>query len=454
MDGLQNSLHKVSGRLRRVSFKAWTLIALIGSTLLAGAALIAFAPEPDRRAAAEIVVPVTSLRAETATWAPEVGLYGRVETPHTASLTALVAATVATLQVREGDRVATGDVLLQLHETDARLLVRQRAADLAEVRADLDALKLSGEDDRAVLIHQEELHRLAVDKAQWHERLKAQGSISQQTLNGALSESHNQSIALSRQRNQVAGLAHRLARAEARVDRADAVLEEARVGLDRTRIKAPFPGLVTRIAVAPGELVSRGGVVAEMYDDSRLEVRVQIPNAHLPTLERALAAGERPAVEIDFGDHRAHGQLERLVGAVARGQSGVDGLITLATDAVPPDLGRAVSLRVKLPAIANVVAVPVQAVYGQRRLFVIEDGLLVGIDVERLGEVTGLGGDLKLLVRAAELVDGTPILSSQLSNAVTGLRVEVSGAPRGTDTDGDAAWGPARPARASAHNLR
>ena len=440
MEGLQNSLHRVLGGLRRVSFKAWTLIAIIGSTLLTGTALIAFAPEPDRRATAEIVVPVTSLRAETATWAPEVSLYGRVETPHTASLTALVAATVTALQVREGDRVAAGDVLLQLDETDARLLVRQRAADLVEARADLDALKLAGEDDRAVLVHQEALHRLAVDKAQWHERLKAQGSISQQTLN-ALAESHNQSIALSRQRNQVASLAHRLARAEARVDRTDALLEEARVGLARTEIKAPFPGLVTRIAVAPGELVSPGGAVAEMYDDSRLEIRVQIPNAHLPTLERALAAGERPAVEIDFDDRRVHGQLERLVGAVARGQSGVDGLITLATDAVPPDLGRAVGLRVKLPAIANVVAVPVQAVYGQRRLFVIEDGLLVGIDVQRLGEITDAGGDLKLLVRAPELVDGTAILSSQLSNAVTGLRVEVSGAPPGTDAASDAARG-------------
>ena len=442
MEGsLQNSLHKVSGRLQRVSFKTWTLIAIIGGTLLVSTALIAFAPEPDRRATAEVVVPVTSLRAETATWAPEVGLYGRVETPHTASLTALVAATVTALQVREGDRVAAGDVLLQLDETDARLLVRQRAADLVEARADLDALKLVGEDDRAVLVHQEALHRLAVDKAQWHERLKVQGSISQQTLNGALAESHNQSIALSRQRNQVASLAHRLARAEARVDRTDALLEEARVGLARTEIKAPFPGLVTRIAVAPGELVSPGGVVAEMYDDSRLEIRVQIPNAHLPTLERALAAGERPAVEIDFDGRRVHGQLERLVGAVARGQSGVDGLITLATDAVPPDLGRAVGLRVRLPAIANVVAVPVQAVYGQHRLFVIKNGLLVGIDVERLGEITGADGDLKLLVRAPELVDGTAILSSQLSNAVTGLRVEVSGAPPGTDADSDAARG-------------
>ena len=72
----------------------------------------------------------------------------------------------------------------------------------------------------------------------------------------------------------------------------------------------------------------------------------------------------------------------------------------------PPDLGRAVHLRVTLPAVPNAVAVPVQAVYGQRRLFLVEDGLLVGIDVERVGEVTGADGRLQLLVRADALEDG------------------------------------------------
>ena len=79
----------------------------------------------------------------------------------------------------------------------------------------------------------------------------------------------------------------------------------------------------------------------------------------------------------------------------------------------------------------NTVAVPVQAVYGQRRLFVIENGLLAGIDIERLGERTDARGRLELLVRADELRDGVRILSSQLSNAVTGLRVSVTDGPSG-----------------------
>ena len=412
--------------LRRLSAKTWTVLGIIGGTLLASTGLIAFAPEPDRRPATETSLPVSSEVVVLGTFSPELNLYGRVETPNTANLTALVSAAVASLEAQEGDRVAAGDVLVQLDETDARLLVRRREAELVEAQADLRALEPSGEDERRVLVHQEDLHELAIDKVQRHRQLREQGSISQETLNSVLQERHAQAIALSRQRNLVQGFEHRLARAKAQLERSATALEEARVGLARTAIRAPFPGRVTRIDVAPGELVSPGRAVAEIYDDSTLEIRAQIPTAHLPALEQALASGSKPAAEVDFGSYRASGELDRLAGAVAKGQSGVDGLVRLHGQARPPDLGRAVNLRLRLPAIADVVAVPVQAVYGQRRLFVIDDGVLAGVDVERLGETTDADGKHRLLVRAEALADGTRILVSQLSNAVTGLRVSIA----------------------------
>lgn len=117
--------------------------------------------------------------------------------------------------------------------------------------------------------------------------------------------------------------------------------------------------------------------------------------------------------------------LERLVGAVEKGRSGVDGLVRLDPGVNPPDLGRAVQLRMTMRPVQDLVALPVQAVYGQRRVFVIEDGLLAGINVERVGEMTTARGELRLLVRGPGLSDGARVLTTQLSNAVTGLRVSV-----------------------------
>ena len=410
-------------------------ILALALTVVTGTALVAFAPEPDRKAVETLAIPVTTLEAEVRALSPEVHLYGRVETPHMARLTALITAPVESLLVREGDRVAKGAVLVQLDETDARLLVRRRAAESVEARAALDGLKLAGADDRTVLEHQEELHRLATDKLERYRRLREQRSINEEIWKAVLEERHAQAIALSRQRRLVLDFTHRLASAEARVDRVLASLEEARVQLERTRVRAPFQGRVTRVAVAPGERVAPGTAVAEIYDDTTLQIRVQIPNVHLPVLQRALALGERPRAMADFGDRRATGALDRLVGAVGAGQSGVDGLVRLDLDGLPPDLGRTVSLRITLPAQDNVVAVPVQAVYGQQRLFLIEDGRLTGIDVERVGAITGNDGEQRLLVRSDAFDEGTRILTSQLTNAVTGLRVRVEDvAP--TDTDG------------------
>ena len=413
----------VRALLGRVSPKTWVVLGTVAVTALASSGLVAFAPAPDRRPVAETSVPVSSEVVSAGTFAPELHLYGRVETPNAASLTALVSATVARLEASEGDRVAAGDVLVQLDETDARLLLRRREAELGEARAALDALAVEGADDRRVLAHQEALDALAEGKAERYRQLREQGSIAGETLNAVLQERHAQAIALSRQRNLVQGFAHRLARAEAQRERAATALEEAKVGLARAAIRAPFAGRVTRINVAPGELVSPGRTVAEIYDDGALEIRAQIPTEHLPALQQALAAGRKPPAEVDFGSHHASGELDRLAGAVAKDQSGVDGLV-----------------RLRLPPIADVFAVPVQAVYGQRRLFVIEEGLLAGVEVERLGATTAPNGTPKLLVRAAALQNGTRILVSQLSNAVTGLRVSTAGrtdALAGPDAPGD-----------------
>ena len=423
---MSSLLQRLFARVARMSRRRLFPMLAVALTVLTGTVLVAFAPEPDLRSPDSQAIPVTSLIAQVGTLSPEVHLYGRVETPNRARLTALITAPVEALRMREGHRAARGDVLVQLDDTDTELLVRRRESDLVEARADLDALKLAGEDDREVLEHHEELHRLATEKVERYRRLREQRSIAEETLKAVLEEHHAQAIALSRQRRLVLDFEHRLASARARVERTLASLEEARVALARTRIRAPFPGRVTEIAVAPGELVSPGTFVAEIYDDSALEIRVQIPNIHLPAVERALAAGEPLPVVTDFRDRRAAGALERLVGAVGAGQSGVDGLVRLAAGAAPPDLGRAVSLTVTLPPIGGVVSVPIEAVYGEGRVFLIENGLLAGIDVERAGTATGDDGAPRLLVRSEALRDGARILTSQLSNAVTGLRVRVA----------------------------
>jgi hypothetical protein len=61
--------------------------------------------------------------------------------------------------------------------------------------------------------------------------------------------------------------------------------------------------------------------------------------------------------------------------------------------------------------------------YGHNWVFVVNDERLVGITVDRVGELRDKGGQLKVLIRSPEIAPGVPIVTSQLSNAITGLKV-------------------------------
>ena len=83
-------------------------------------------------------------------------------------------------------------------------------------------------------------------------------------------------------------------------------------------------------------------------------------------------------------------------------------------------------MTLSLPPVVDVVRVPIQAIYGQDRLFVVEDDRLLAIPVERMGELQDADGQYSVLVRADRLQAGGRVMTSQLTNAITGLKVEVN----------------------------
>ena len=131
----------------------------------------------------------------------------------------------------------------------------------------------------SLLTQERSLNELAQAKVARHERLRAQKSISAETLNAVLCERHAQAICLARHEANVRDHANRLARAEAGQKRALAMREQAQVALDRTVIRAPFAGRLSAVHVSAGERVGPGTPVAAIFDVARLEIRAQIPSA-------------------------------------------------------------------------------------------------------------------------------------------------------------------------------
>lgn len=83
------------------------------------------------------------------------------------------------------------------------------------------------------------------------------------------------------------------------------------------------------------------------------------------------------------------------------------------------------TLRVELPPEENVVALPFEALYGLDHIYRLADGRMAALTVERVGERREVEGQTRVLVRNPELVAGDRVITTQLPNAITGLKVTV-----------------------------
>lgn len=249
---------------------------------------------------------------------------------------------VAEVFVAEGDRVTTGQVLVQLDEAEAKALVAAAQAQLAQAQAFVAKLETGATAEQlrqaeAAAKAAEEQYQMALSGARDEEKraahagasaakaqldnaaaefkraesLVAKEVVSQRTFDAAKA-GHAAAQAQFDAANEKARLVDKGARVEeiamakAAFDRAEAVLDEVRigareedraaaraardaaqanldraqVGLDEMRVIAPSAGVVESVDVHPGDLVKPGSLV-RIVDPEDLELYVYVGAAML-----------------------------------------------------------------------------------------------------------------------------------------------------------------------------
>lgn len=397
-------------------------ILLPGLALLVFLGLRATRPEAPRATPGEQIHRVTATTIEPTTLNPEIILHARVEAPRETTLSAAVNADVRDLTAREGMRVATDAELLTLDTRELDLLLAQRQADVDEITAQirLEGQRRTG--DRELLLREQKLLALAEAEVQRAEELLASRAGSRTLLDQALEKRERQALALTARQREVADHPARLAQYRARLKRATALRDQALLDLQRTRLLAPFAGRITRVLVAPGDRVRVGDPLLSLHALEDLELRAQLPLRHLPTIRQGLDSPAGLVAETHLDHQPLTARLLRLGGETSQG--GVDALFQL--DSLPAALipGRLLTLRLILPAQRQAVALPISALYQQERIYRLQEGRLEGLRVERLGEQS-LADTTRILVRSPRLRAGDRVLTTQLPNALTGLKVMV-----------------------------
>ncbi len=357
--------------------------------------------------------------------APEITIYGRVETPRTSKLTAALVADVTQVNVLEGTKVVVGDILVVLDDSDVQLLLAQRQADLAEINAMISSEMVRFQRDKNLLENEQQLLKLADNAVIRAKKLEKSHLASLATLDNAQAAKQRQYLTLKQLEHDITEHPPRLAQLKARQQRAQALLAQAELDLSRCIIKAPFSGRIAKLNTAIGDRVRVGDALLSLYDLSQLEVRAQLPGRYIKQLRQMMDEHMSLNASANIDGHQASFDLHRFSGEVRSDSGGIDGLFRLEGNSQSLALGTFVELRFKLAEQANLISIPYNALYELDRVYQLNDGYLKAVTIARIGEYQTNTGEKRLLIQSSELSEGDQIITTQLPNAITGLRVEA-----------------------------
>ncbi len=386
------------------------------------AALKATQPKRPPIPPKEQVWRVEAVTVELRSQSPVLTLNGKVESPELTRAAAPAMGRIARLPVREGQAVGKGQLLLEMDSRDFLPRVEQARGEVDELRAALRGEELRHAADLDQLTQERRLLGFAAAEVARFERLQEENFYSQAAVDQGLQNLTRQNINLRSRELAIADHQTRLGQLKARLMRAEANLDQAQLAHARSRVTAPFDGLVAGVEVAEGDQVNTGQVLLSLYPQNGLEVRAKIPAPYQEEMLAEVGSGKRLAAQAELGSEKIALRLVRL--SAAADSRGLDGFFAPVRSAANLRVGSLLSLQLSRRPVPDAIALPYSALYGGKQVYKLEEGRLNAAEVETLGELPGARP--RLLVRSPALAQGDRVLITHLPNAVTGLRVEVA----------------------------
>lgn len=385
--------------------------------------IMATAPEHVPTEPVEKTWPVSTTVIELDDLAPELVVFGRVESHRHSELSSAIDAPVQTVHVSEGDSVQAGDPIMTLDAAAAQLVYAQRMADLAATRASLDAMTSDFASERDILERLKELQALAEHRVSRLVDLYSKQLVSTAEVDTLRQDVAQRAIELSRQQALVDSQPQRLERARAELRNAEAAAAEQQLRVDQSVIRAPFAGRITRIDVSEGNRVQPGQRLVALYDAENLRVRARLPSALIPALRTSLRSGETVSGAIAGVPGRA--ALAQLAGTMESGSSGIDAFFNLPANS-NVETGRTLEMTLQMPPVADVAALPQHSLHDNNTIYTVSEQRLQRLPVTVHGTRRNERGGVDVLVSSGSLRDGDEVLSSDMAQAREGLLVETT----------------------------
>lgn len=311
--------------------KFWPLVGL-ALVLLSACSDNEVAPAGAASTAPNIVeVTVTTLLPQT--WRGTVKSFGAIEALEEVDVAAELSGTVLAVHINEGDKVETGQLLLELDPEKRQLAVKQAENQVQQARASMDEARL---------------------RLQRRRNLAQQETISEEVLDNA-----QLSVDSSR----------------ATYEQAMAALQLAQRELADTRIISPTNGGVDVLSVKTGEPVTAGARLVTLQSVGALRIQTWVSEFDVAYLR----AGSSAQVQPSSLPGRTFPARIEWVGVAADKQTGnfpVKLVMASALEALRP--GMTVSVEMQAEEIQGALILPEEALVDRDRrrvVFVEKDGV-------------------------------------------------------------------------------
>lgn len=415
-------------RLFTFLLKAVLPVAVIAAGLGSYSYLKSTKKDVPQRTTREKVWPVRTVPVRFSDYQPTLRLYGKTASGRHVELRALVSGEVIETgpNLKEGAEIKKGDLILKIDPFSYEGALTEAKANLTEAKAKL------AEHTALIRLETQSLNRakeqlaLAERNLARAEPLAKKGTVSQQVADERRLTVSQRHQAMEQSSNNIAMQQARAEQQQATITRLKWKVNQAERNLADTMLYAPFNAYVNSVNAEQGRLLGTNDSVVTLLDKDWIDAKFTLSDSQYG---RILAAnGTVIGREVDIKwfvgkqpfTYRA--TVERVKAEISSENGGVAVYARIKDPSHPSPIRAGAFVQVDVPdrSYTQVARLPQTALYGQNKIYVIEDERLR----ERIIEVVGSAGK-EILVRGS-LKEGTEVLVTRLSTAGDGVKVRVN----------------------------
>ncbi len=318
---------------------------------------------------------------------------GTVMPPRRAMVAAATLGVISRVHVQEGDRVAAGDLLVELEHAELDAQVALAEANLKVGRSRLEQVRIAAQIYREIAAAQLAQSAAQLDQTEADfERLRAlaaRNAVSQSDYDKAslaLRVARETKIAAEARQKENLVREEEVRSAEAAIEQLEAALRLAEAARGRAFVRAPFDGVVAGVNLKEGEGVAMGLPLAQLVQDEGCYIEAPFDEANAAQIH----LGQAVRIEVDaYPDKAFHGEVSYIAPVVAINMDLTRTLNIKVSVKETPELflpGMSADVTIITESKENTLYVPSESLIRDQIAYLIDQDRVVRRDVE-----TGIG---------------------------------------------------------------